>query len=150
MLELKDGKRYVTRNGLVVRVVKDFNAKPDEYYHYLNTDAAVGSQWYSKDGRVFQQDGRESEYDIIGELEPEKATLAADEREQDAAPDIFHRNRKTLNPALLGLIDTVKTEAEKLYYLFESRPDCRETAIAKTKLEEAVTWYVKGLTKLGD
>ena len=41
----------------------------------------------------------------------------------------------------------IKKQAEELARAFEDMPQGRETALAFTKLEEAVMWAVKGLTK---
>lgn len=43
-------------------------------------------------------------------------------------------------------VDRVKTAGNDLHAFLESLPQGREISLAKTKLEEAVMWAVKGIT----
>lgn len=70
--------------------------------------------------------------------------------------DVFHKGGYPITSGAIEFIEQVKTKAEELHVLFSKRPgcdpssifpDCRESAIAKTKLEEAVMWFVKGICK---
>lgn len=65
--------------------------------------------------------------------------------------DIFHIENKKLIPMQVELIKDIKEDAEVLYdkllEIDQARiADSRMLEIAKTKLEEAVMWAVKGLT----
>lgn len=46
-----------------------------------------------------------------------------------------------------SLVNSLKDQASVLYSTIESIPDGREKSLAKTKLEEAIMWAVKGVTK---
>jgi hypothetical protein len=59
--------------------------------------------------------------------------------------DIFNRNEKQLSDITVVVIDGVKIKAEELYQLFEGIEPCRESSIAKTKLEESIMWAVKAI-----
>lgn len=61
--------------------------------------------------------------------------------------DLFHKEYKDISVETVELIKRVKEKAEELYALIGSRPESRESSLAKTKLEEAVMWFVKGLCK---
>lgn len=43
-------------------------------------------------------------------------------------------------------VDAVKRMGNELHDYLESLPACREVSLAKTKLEEAIMWAVKGIT----
>lgn len=45
------------------------------------------------------------------------------------------------------LVERVKVVGEELWTLINSGVESREMALAKTKVEEAVMWAVKGITK---
>lgn len=60
---------------------------------------------------------------------------------------IFRQKYRELSTAEAGLHDAIKVTATDLYILIDNVPPSREVAIAKTKLEEAVMWAIKGLTK---
>lgn len=65
--------------------------------------------------------------------------------------DVFRKEYKPLNnPTLSLFILKVKDKAEELYNLLNEsgNPDnIREISLAKTNLETAIMWAVKGLTK---
>lgn len=80
--------------------------------------------------------------------------------EQESKPaDVFHPVYRELSKEEKDLMAKVKEKASELYELFvvvqypneSSEPKAssngREVALAKTKLEEAVMWAVKGITK---
>lgn len=46
-----------------------------------------------------------------------------------------------------ALIQQIKSAGVQLHALIGSVPPSRESSLAKTKLEEAVMWVVKGITK---
>lgn len=58
----------------------------------------------------------------------------------------FRPTYKQLNPVDQLLVDDLKDQAEGLAQLIE-KVGGREGALAITKLEEAVMWAVKGITK---
>lgn len=60
---------------------------------------------------------------------------------------VFSQDYRDLTEAEKGAIVQVKDLAEDLYSLFETAPSSREMALAKTKLEEAVMWATKAITK---
>mgnify|MGYP001605845030 FL=1 len=59
----------------------------------------------------------------------------------------FRPKYRSLTDQEKGLHDSPKATAVQLEDLFEQTPDGREKSIAMTKLEEAVMWAIKGLTK---
>ena len=61
--------------------------------------------------------------------------------------DVFHSVYRELSVEEKQLMAKIKESAEELYTLFDELAQGRETALAKTKLEESVMWAVKGLTK---
>lgn len=70
--------------------------------------------------------------------------------------DVFHKEYGVLADETKAFIRQVKEKAEELDTLFDKRPgcdpssifpDCRESALARTKLEEAIMWFVKGICK---
>ena len=62
--------------------------------------------------------------------------------------DIFKKNFSPLHPNNSAKILEIKETAEKLYELFNLAN--RETSVAKTKLEEAVMWAVKGVVNFDE
>lgn len=54
---------------------------------------------------------------------------------------------KELDEQRKGNIGQIKTLAIELYAIFADSEPSREMSLAKTKLEEAVMWAVKSLTK---
>lgn len=63
--------------------------------------------------------------------------------------DVFRKEYKELSEQQKALMNSIKTQAETLYTLMEeanTSENGREIACAKTKLEEAVMWAVKGIT----
>lgn len=54
---------------------------------------------------------------------------------------------KDLNDNQKAKVAQVKEKGVELYALLGSCPASRESSLAKTKLEEAVMWAVKGITK---
>lgn len=79
------------------------------------------------------------------------------------ALDVFHPVYRELSDEEKDLMAQVKSKASELYELFvkvqfpdgdmtpssapKSTNNGREVSLAKTKLEEAVMWAVKGITK---
>lgn len=71
--------------------------------------------------------------------------------------DPFHTEYRALDPVEQGRVKEIKWLAAALYGVIESctwpmdqgavASNMREIALAKTKLEEAVMWAVKGITK---
>jgi len=62
----------------------------------------------------------------------------------------FRTTYRDLSPYEKDLVESIKQKAELLYGLFNAvapaSGSTREIALAKTKLEEAVMWAVKGVT----
>lgn len=61
--------------------------------------------------------------------------------------DPFHTVYRELTEVEKNRVEAIKSVATELYTHFAEIKDGRETSLAKTKLEEAVMWAVKGLTK---
>jgi hypothetical protein len=60
--------------------------------------------------------------------------------------NVFRPTYRTLSDSEKAKLVVIKDEAQNLYDLFESIPDPRAKALARTKLEECVMWAVKGIT----
>lgn len=60
--------------------------------------------------------------------------------------DTFRKTPRALTVGDLAAVDRIKDTASTLHALFDSESPNRELAIAKTRLEEAVMWAVKGVT----
>ncbi len=58
----------------------------------------------------------------------------------------FRKQYRELSETEKEFLDIIKDKAQELFNLFDERPNNRELALAKTKLEESVMWAVKGLT----
>jgi len=63
-----------------------------------------------------------------------------------ANTDTFRKAYRELTEPEKVLVADIKASAGELYDLIEMAPAGREQSIAKTKLEEAVMWAVKGIT----
>ena len=59
--------------------------------------------------------------------------------------DVFRKKYVELSKEKQADLDNLKGMAQTMHELIESRP-CRESSIAKTKLEECIMWAVKGIT----
>lgn len=59
--------------------------------------------------------------------------------------NIFRKEYKKLEPEDIQYMDLIKDKAQALYEVLQLQQN-RETSIAKTKLEEAVMWAIKGAT----
>lgn len=59
--------------------------------------------------------------------------------------DVFRGQYRELSEAERKKLDDIKSTAQWLYAEFAAT-DNRETRLARTKLEEAVMWAVKGIT----
>jgi hypothetical protein len=60
----------------------------------------------------------------------------------------FRKEYKPLDETQKARIEQIKDEAAKLYESFDwALADQRMIALAKTNLEQAVMWAVKGITK---
>lgn len=53
---------------------------------------------------------------------------------------------EVLSPEVATHIEAIKVKGEELYYMINAFDNSRETALARTKLEEAIMWVIKGLT----
>lgn len=64
--------------------------------------------------------------------------------------NVFRPEYRELSEVEKKRLDDIKTKAQELYDLFETgeglSPDFRQLALAKTNLEQAVMWGVKGFT----
>lgn len=78
------------------------------------------------------------------EDKPDARQLGVDEPQ---AVSRFRPRYRALTEEEVLLHDRIKGGASMLEAMFEQVPDGREKSIAMTKLEEAVMWIVKGLTK---
>jgi hypothetical protein len=54
---------------------------------------------------------------------------------------------RQLTEAEVANMNTVKSAGREFYDLVASMPSSREISLAKTKIEEAVMWAVKGITE---
>lgn len=54
--------------------------------------------------------------------------------------------KEPLTPEEALAVTSLKLAGDRLHGIISQLPASRETSIAKTKLEEAVMWAVKGLT----
>lgn len=61
--------------------------------------------------------------------------------------DPFRKEYRELTQEEQELISSIKSQAFTLYELFNTVKDGREKSLAKTKLEEAIMWAVKGITE---
>ena len=62
--------------------------------------------------------------------------------------DVFRKEYKPLDESQKMRIEQIKNEAEKLYDSFDwALGDKRMLALAKTNLEQAVMWAIKGVTQ---
>lgn len=62
--------------------------------------------------------------------------------------DVFRKEYKALTELQKASMAEVKDQAQILWDLFDSCPgDPRMKAVAKTNLEQAVMWIVKGITE---
>jgi hypothetical protein len=57
------------------------------------------------------------------------------------------REYRTLSPEEVSLIDEIKARGGHLIDLLKCWTPSRENALAITKVEEAVMWAVKGITR---
>jgi hypothetical protein len=64
-----------------------------------------------------------------------------------AKPDVFRENYRGLTSVDQAYMVAVKQKARELNNVFGNLPPGREVHIAMTKLEEAVMWAVKAITK---
>jgi hypothetical protein len=65
------------------------------------------------------------------------------------ASDVMRAGKplRALNEAEISNMNTVKSAGREFFDLVASMPASREISIAKTKIEEAVMWAVKGITE---
>jgi len=68
----------------------------------------------------------------------------------DTQPDVFRRNYREPDALTSARIDSIKALGDTFMELLESYRPAREFSIARTKLEEAVMWAVKGVTAQTD
>lgn len=70
---------------------------------------------------------------------------------EDSKPaDVFHKVYQEFSGEEKELMEELKEKASELYSLFSrinKSFETRETSLAKTKLEEAVMWALKAITK---
>ena len=78
--------------------------------------------------------------------QPDARQGASSELEGTPGEWVFRKRYRQLEVEEVDLHDGIKDAAVHLYDLIESLPKSREQSVAKTKLEEAVMWAVKGLT----
>lgn len=76
--------------------------------------------------------------------EEKMVSSSSDER---TVNNTFRSKYRVLNDEEKALMDEVKDAATVLESFIEKIGPMRETSIAKTKLEEAIMWAIKGLTK---
>lgn len=61
--------------------------------------------------------------------------------------DVFCKVYAPLQEEAQALIKEVKEKAEELHTLMCSYHNTRHTSLAKTKLEESIMWFTKGVVK---
>ncbi len=66
---------------------------------------------------------------------------------QEQAEQAIRPVYRELSDAQKGMVVLVKSEGITLYTTLCNLPSSREVSLAKTKLEEAVMWAVKAVTK---
>lgn len=75
----------------------------------------------------------------------EKFDSASDQRAGQTG-DVLRREYRTLTDSEKALLREIKDAGEAFLALVARTPPLREAALARTKIEEAVMWAVKGLT----
>lgn len=60
--------------------------------------------------------------------------------------DVFRKQYRELGEEEVSQLHAIRAKANELMDLFEKCGPSRENSLAKTKLEEAVMWAVKGIT----
>lgn len=63
--------------------------------------------------------------------------------------DVFRRAYREISQEEKNDLENIKNQAEILFNIvnvLQNKKNCREYSIAKTKIEEAVMWAVKGIT----
>ena len=65
------------------------------------------------------------------------------------ASDVMRAGKplRALTEAEISNMNTVKSAGREFFDLVSSMPASREISLAKTKIEEAVMWAVKGITE---
>lgn len=63
------------------------------------------------------------------------------------ATNIMRHNYRVLSDGEKAAMQAIKDEGLKLHQLIESVGQSRELSLAKTKVEEAVMWAVKHITR---
>lgn len=65
------------------------------------------------------------------------------------AEDIMRAGKplRALNEAEIANLNAIKSAGRDFFDLVASMPASREISLAKTKIEEAVMWAVKGITE---
>lgn len=61
--------------------------------------------------------------------------------------DIFRKEYREISESEKSSIENIKERAEALYELLNAFPTNRESALSVTKLEEAVMWAIKSITR---
>ena len=64
----------------------------------------------------------------------------------DPADVMRNKQLRPLSDETLAEIEAIKVQSQRLLDAFNAAAPSREMSLAKTKLEEAVMWAVKGLT----
>lgn len=71
---------------------------------------------------------------------------SADDQRAGQTGDVLRREYRKLTPREQEQLRAIKDQGEVLLGLIAQTPPSREASIARTKVEEAVMWAVKGLT----
>lgn len=77
----------------------------------------------------------------------DKVDSTSDARTVNNGPDTVRHNYRTLNDQEKANMVAVKAKGKEFLDLLETLKPTRENSLAKTKVEEAVMWAVKSLTK---
>lgn len=64
----------------------------------------------------------------------------------DAADTMRSNPLGPIEPADISHMNAVKSTGQGFYDMLNALPPSREMSLAKTKLEEAVMWAIKGIT----
>lgn len=80
-------------------------------------------------------------------MENKDSTFVDSKSDERIVNNVMRHQYRVLSDDEKALMQQIKDEGLALYNLFENAGNSRELSIAKTKVEEAVMWGVKHITK---